>query len=354
MLTVAGARSHFDPVPGYLNAASIGLPTHEVAGALRAAINEWQHGEASPAGYDGAVAQSRDLYARLVGVPPDWVAVGSQVSPLAGMVASSLPDGARVVCVDGDFSSVVFPFLVHADRGVTVRQVPLSRLADEVAAGTDLVAFSLVMSASGTVTDAGAVAEAARRAGAITFCDLTQAAGWLPVDAGRFDITACSAYKWLCAPRGSAFLTIRPEAAQRIRPVSAGWYAGEDIWASVYGPDMHLAGDARRFNVSPAWLPWVGTAAALRLFAELDPAEVRNYDAGLADDLRGEIGLGPAGQAVVSLPDPEGRRMAALQAAGVSAAARAGNVRLAFHLWNDSADVKIAAEALRSAEPPAR
>src|SRR6266568_781149 len=156
----------------------------------------------------------------------------------------------------------------------------------------------------------------------------------MPVEASRFDITACSAYKWLCAPRGSAFMTVSPEAAGRMRPTSAGWYAGHDIWASVYGPDMHLARDAPRFDVSPAWLSWVGTVPALRLFAELDMAEVRGYDAGLADQLREELGEKPAGRAVVSLPDPSGRRMASLQAAGAAVAARAGNVRIAFHLWN--------------------
>ena len=53
------------------------------------------------------------------------VAIGSQASALVGVVAASVPDGAEVLAVDGDFASVVFPFLAHADRGVTVRHVPL-------------------------------------------------------------------------------------------------------------------------------------------------------------------------------------------------------------------------------------
>ena len=345
-MSVADARAQFEPVPGYLNAASMGLPTTGVLAALEDALDEWRRGRATPGRYDVAVAESRRLYAGLVGVDPARVAVGSQVSVLAGLVASSLPDGAEVLCVDGDFTSVIFPFLVHADRGVTVRHVPLERLAEEVRPSTDLVAFSLAMSACGTVVDGDAVAEAAADAGAATLCDLTQAVGWMPVDASRFDVTICSAYKWLCSPRGSAFATISERTAGWLRPTSAGWYAGDDVWDSIYGPRMRLAQDARRFDVSPAWLSWVGTVPALRLFAALDPAEVRAYDAALADRVREGLGLAPAGRAVVSLPDPDGDRQARLERAGAVVAARAGSVRIAFHLWNDEDDVRLVLDAL--------
>jgi selenocysteine lyase/cysteine desulfurase len=341
------ARACFERVPGYLNAASLGLPPRQVVQALTDALAQWQRGEASPAGYDAAVTEARALYASIVGVTPDRVAIGSQASVTAGTVAASLPDGAEVVCVDGDFSSMVFPFLVHADRGVTVRHASADELADAVTPGTDLVAFSLAQSACGSVVDVDAVLARAHEVGAATFCDLTQAAGWLPVDASRFDVTVCSAYKWLCAPRGAAFTTLSPEAAARLRPTSAGWYAGQDIWASCYGPGMELAADARRFDVSPAWLAWAGAVPALRLFAGLDIDEVRRYDGALADALREGLGEEPCGRPVVSLADPDGERLARLTAAGATVAARAGKVRIAFHLWNDAEDVELALRALR-------
>ena len=59
-----------------------------------------------------------------------------------------------------------------------------------------------------------------------------------------------------------------------LRPAGAGWYAGQDVWASVYGPAMRLADDARRFDVSPAWLSWVGAAPVLEAFAAADLDEV--------------------------------------------------------------------------------
>lgn len=347
---------HWDRVPGYLNVASVGVPPREVVAAMRADLERWRTGAASPAGYDGAVDAARRAYARLVGVAVERVAVGPQVSVLVGLVAASLPAGARVVVPAGEFTSVLYPFLVHADRGVTVQQVPLDGLADAVRPGVDVVAFSLVQSADGRVADVKAVTEAARLAGAMTVVDVTQAAGWFPLDAATFDVTVGGAYKWLCAPRGSAFLTVSAEVADRLRPVNAGWYAGHEPWASVYGPEMTLADDARRFDVSPAWPVWVGTAPAVEIFADLLrgddalAAAVRGHGARLADAVRQGLDLPATGLPVLALPDPDGALQVALQSAGCAVAARAGAVRMAFHVWNDEDDVDRVLGALR---PPA-
>lgn len=346
-MTLQAGRAQFSPRPGYLNAATMGVPPRAATDAMTGALAQWQRGEACAVEYDLAVNTARDLYARLVGVPASQVAVGSQVSVFAGLVAAALPDGAQVLCVEGDFTSMVFPFLAHADRGVRVRHVPIDRLAEEIQPDTDLVAFSLAQSASGAVVHGGAVATAARAVGARTFCDTTQAVGWMPVDASRFDLSVCAAYKWLCNPRGTAFLTVTPEVAAGLRPIHAGWYAGESVWESCYGPAMELAQDARRFDVSPAWLSWVGAVPALELFASLDMEQVRRHGGGLADSLLTGVGMEPCGRPVVSLPDPDGSRQQRLEAAGCTVAGRAGRVRLAFHLWNDEADVDRALSALR-------
>jgi selenocysteine lyase/cysteine desulfurase len=340
-----GPHPAFDPAPGYLNAATLGLPPRATADAVRSAVDAWQRGEACAVSYDDVVNRARALFARLVDVPASWVATGSQVAVTAGTVAASLPAGSRVVCVDGDFTSMVYPFLAQADRSVQVSHVPLEGLADAVAQGCDLVAFSLAQSADGRLVDVAAVREAAARVGALTFCDTTQAAGWLEIDAQDFDLTVCSAYKWLCSPRGTTFTTVRPDVLGRLIPVNASWYAGESIWASCYGPQMHLAGDARRLDVSPAWLSWVGTVPSLELFTQLDPAE-RRHGAVLADQLRARLDQPAQGRPVVSLPDADGALSARLAASGITVAARAGQVRIAFHLWNDEADVDQAADLL--------
>ena len=113
--------------------------------------------------------------------------------------------------------------------GVTVRFAPLEALAESISAETDLVAFSIVQSSDGRIADHAAICDAARAAGARTFADLTQSLGWLPVEADGFDFTVCHAYKWLCAPRGTAFLTVR----EGLDP------------AAVHRHDLELANAAR-------------------------------------------------------------------------------------------------------------
>lgn len=340
------AQNRFPAGAGYLAACTQGLPTHETVAAARADLARWAAGDASPADYDDAVSRARASFARLSGAPPESVAIGSQVSVLASLVAASVPDGATVLCVEGDFASMVAPFHAQAHRGVVVRSAPLEGLADAVDARTWLVAFSAVQSATGEIADIEAILEASARTGTRTFADLTQALGWLPVDASRFDVTATHAYKWLCAPRGSAFLTVGDRMLETLSPVHAGWFAGEDPWTSCYGPLERPATSARRFDVSPAWPVWPGTAAALALFDELDPAAVHAHATALGDAFADGLGLPGRGRAIVTWPDPDGTALARLGAAGLRASGRAGRARVAFHLWNTTADVEAALRAV--------
>lgn len=348
-MTLDALRSRFAPTRGYLDAATTGLPLCGTVDAMTTALTAWQAGVPDLAAYDEAVAASRSAFARLVGVPAGHVAIGSTTAALVALVAASLPACAEVVTASGDFTSVTYPFLGRGD--LVVRDVPVADLADAIGPRTAAAAFSLVQSADGAVADLDAVTAAARAAGALTVVDLTQAVGWLPVDAGRADVTVTSAYKWLCTPRGTAFLTAGDAVRERLQPLHANWYASEDVWGSVYGHDMRLARDTRRFDTSPAWLCWVGAVPALDAFADElsgdDPDAIRHHDVALADSLRAGLGLPPAGSAIVSLADPSGEVAARLAAAGLRGAGRGGRARLAFHVWNDEEDVAAALAALR-------
>lgn len=339
----------FAPVRGYLNASTMGLPPIAVVEAMQEGLAQWQAGTASPVAYDNAVASARAAYAALVGLDGANVAVGPAASVYAGLVAASLPDGAHVLAITDDFTSMLFPFKVQAerDRGICVDLVPLDELAEAVSEQTDMVVFSLAQSRNGALVDVDSVLEAAARAGARTFCDLTQAAGWYAVDAARFDLTICAAYKWLCQPRGTAYFTASDAEIAALTPVHAGWYAGESVWDSVYGPGMTLASDARRFDVSPSWLSWVGAAAAGPLFAQSPITTLGAHGIGLANDFRSRLGLELAATPVVSMPDRDGSKAHACAAAGITIASRAQAVRIAFHLWNTTDDVDLIEGALR-------
>jgi selenocysteine lyase/cysteine desulfurase len=338
------AIDSFDDPRGYLAVASMGLPPKQAVAALRADLESWAHANRDPQGYDDVIARTRADYARLVGVSADRVAIGSQTSVMVSLFAAAVPDGAEVLCVDGDFSSIVFPF--ENGRGIRARSVPLDALADSISDDTWLVSFSLVQSATGQVADVSAILAAAQRHDAFTFCDTTQAAGAHPVDAALFDATVCHAYKWLCSPRGVAFLTLSERFGRQLTPIQAGWYAGDDVWQSCYGPDMHLATDARRFDVSPAWQAWIGAEQSIRLFAGLDIDEVWARTAGLGDRLCDALELPRQHQAIVTWPDADGADLRALIDAGIRVSGRAGRLRASFHLWNDESDVAAVVAAL--------
>jgi len=341
--TLATLRAQFPDAAGYLAACTVGLPTAGTRAAVAADLAR----RPDVAEYSRAVDASRAHFAHLVGVSPDRVAIGSQTSVQVAMLAASVPDGAEVLVPEHEFSSLVLPF-VHAGRGIHVRTAPLTRLADEIRPGTALVAFSLVQSASGEVADLDAIVAAAARFGARTVCDATQAVGWMPVSAASVDALLCHAYKWLCCPRGVAFLTLREEYARALTPVQAGWYAGDDPWTSCYGGDADLAGCARRFDVSPAWQAFVGAEPALAAFAAADIAEVHSWTTQLAAAFRGRMNLPEPvrASAIVTWPDADGCDLARLTAAGITASGRNGSARVAFHVFNDAADVDRAAAAL--------
>ena len=342
----------FPRARGYLNTASLGLPPTPVGEALAAAIETWSAGAADPPGYDAVVAAARESFAGLVGVPASSVAVGSQVSGFVGLVAASLPAGSVVVCPEGEFTSVLFPFLVQQPRGVTVRVVPFASLAEAITPDVAAVAFSLVRSNDGRLADLEGITAAATAAGVLILVDATQAAGWLPIRAGEIDVLVAGAYKWLLSPRGTAFMTVRPGLLDQIVPAHAGWYAGGQPWDSIYGMPLRLAADARRFDLSPAWLSWVGTAPALGVIAGLGIEAIHRHDTALAASCSRALGLPFAGSAIVSVPLAAGFDPGRLE--GITAAMRAGNLRLCFHLYNTPDDVDRVVDALQGwIRPPA-
>lgn len=340
--------SHLSPdlwaaQPGWLNTASYGLPPTVAFDAMQAALTDWRVGATSWEGWGESVERSRESFARLVGVPVSWVSTGSVVAQMLAPIAAALAPGSTILAPQEEFTSNLFPYLVH--ETAAVRTVPAAELVAAIDEDVQLVAFSLVQSATGAVADLDEVCAAARAVGALVVVDATQAVGWLPVDASAADVLLCGAYKWLMSPRGSAFAVIRPEVAERITPLAANWYAGRDVHDSYYGPPLRLAEDARRFDISPAWFSWVGTAPALELIEAIGIPAIHEHDVALANRFRAGLDLPPGDSAITLVEVPDAERK--LAAAGVRAATRAGSVRASFHAYSTEDDVDRALAALR-------
>lgn len=332
-------RAEFAPKNTYLNTASTGLLPVRAVDAMRAGVESVAAGQ--PQDMFADVEAARSAFARLAGVSDRRVAAGASVAVYTGLIAASLPAGAEVLTAEADFTSVVNPFHVRGD--LKVRTVPLERIAESVRPGTALVAVSAAQSADGRVADLAAIRDAARTHGARTYVDVSQAAGWLPIEADAYDFVSSVAFKWLVCPRGVAFLVV-PEDLGGLTPVFAGWVAGERPWDSCYGPVEELAHSARRFDESPSLFSYAGARRSLALIEELGVDTVRAHDLALADRFRAgldRLGHRPVpapGSPIVSVPEL-GHRQAELSRAGVEVSDRAGNLRAAFHLYNTPADV---------------
>jgi selenocysteine lyase/cysteine desulfurase len=333
----------WEPAHVYLNTASYGLPPRSAVEAVQRVIEEWQGGRSPWESWTQEVGVARERFARLVGCRAEEVATGATVSEFVGLVAASLPTGGRVVVPEVEFTSNLFPWLVHAGR-LAVETVPLEALADAVNDSTTLVAVSAVQSSNGWVTDLGAVAEACRRHDARLFVDATQACGWLPLADHDYDFLVAHSYKWLLSPRGATFFVVRKERLDELTPLHASWWAGDDPYGAYYGPPLRLAENARRFDTSPAWFSWVGAAPALEVLERIGVERIHGHNVELANRFRGGMELEPGASAIVSVDVENGAER--LARAGIRAATRAGGLRVSFHVYNTADDVDAALAAL--------
>ncbi|MFE7135734.1 aminotransferase class V-fold PLP-dependent enzyme [Streptomyces sp. NPDC057638] len=340
--------AEFAPETTYLNTSTCGLLPVRAADAMAALARELTGGRPGGAGDMETVDAVRESFARIVGVGADRVAVGGSVSVHTGLIAASQRPGAEILVPEGEYGSLVTPFVTRGD--LRLRQAPLERLADAVRPETALVAFSSVQSADGRIADLDAVRAAAAAHGARTLVDASQAAGWLDNPAGRWDYTVTGGFKYLMCPRGVSFLTVTEDAQRTLLPLHAGTFAARRLWESVYGPIDDLAPTARRYDEPPAFLPYHGAERSLALIEEIGTEAVGAHATALAGYTRTALtGLGhtpvPGDSAIVTVPGLE-HRVPDLARAGVLAAGRAGGLRLSFHLYNSRADADRALEVL--------
>lgn len=335
----------WDPEPGWLNTASYGLPPRPAWEALQAVLSDWRVGATSWEPWDESTTRARESFARLIGADAADVFVGGTVSGAIAPIANALPDGAKVLTDDVEFTSDVFPWKVHEDRDVELIAVPGTELVGAIRPGIDVVAVSAVQSSTGAVLDLPAVVAASKEIDALVVIDASQAAGWLPLTVAGIDALVVHTYKWLMSPRGAALGYLSPRLQELCRPSAAGWYAGRNTHDSYYGTRMDLAPGARKFDQSPAWFSFVGAAPALELVEQIGVETINRHNVELANEFRAGLGLPPSNSAIVSTNLAGAEE--AFATAGIRAAVRDGKLRASFHIYTTLADVQQALTALK-------
>ena len=106
---------------------------------------------------------------------------------------------------------------------------------------------------------------------------------------------------------------------------------------------------AARFDVSLAWLVWVGAVASLRSLVEWSGSGAFERVRELARRLADGVGAAPPASTLVCLPatDVEAARRA-LDEAGIRASVRGAGLRLAPHVYNTEGDIEAAINAIGS------
>ena len=154
----------------------------------------------------------------------------------------ALQPGDEVLTTDQEYGACDATFRVVCDRtGAVIRRVavPLPfepaafvpRLMAAVTPRTKLIFASHVVSTTALVFPVAELCARAREAGIPTLIDGAHAPGLIDLDLAVVgaDYYTGNCHKWLCAPKGSAFLQVRREhqAALQGGIVSWGWLADE-------------------------------------------------------------------------------------------------------------------------------
>ncbi len=185
--------------------------------------------------------------------------------------------------------------------------------------------------------------------GLVSIVDGAHAPGQLPLDIEALgaDVYVGNCHKWLCAPKGSAFLWVRPEVQPRIESLAVGW--GYDEGSTF------LTRNERLRTRDPA--AYLAVPAAIRWLEEHgEPERCRGLAAEAAQRIRALTGLPavePFAQMVaceLSACDPEElqRRLLERHSIEVFVKARGKRIllRASFQVYNDADDIGFLVDAL--------
>lgn len=257
MCSMNNLRSLFqlDPDVVFLNHGSFGAtprPVFEV-------YQEWQRRlERQPVHFLAAelpdlLAEARAVLAGYVGAAADDVAFIPNATFGVNLIARSLPlgPGDEVLTTNHEYGACdhVWQFLSQK-QGFVYRQqlLPLPVPAAEaiveqfwqgVTERTKVIFISHISSATAVHFPIEQICARARQAGILTIIDGAHTIGQIPLDMAAIDADfyLSNAHKWLCSPKGSAFIYARWDRKPLLEPLVVSWGWGENKQFS-YGSNL--------------------------------------------------------------------------------------------------------------------
>jgi isopenicillin-N epimerase len=270
------ARRHWAFEPGlvFLNHGSFGACPAPVRAAQQALVERMERNPVAFLGRESGalLRQARQALGRMVGAEADDLAWVPNSTTGVNLVAHSvaLAPGDEVLGTDHEYGACVATWQ-RACRRQGARYVSVAvplpfepggfagRVWAAVTPRTRLIFLSQVTSTTALVFPLAELCRRAHEAGIAVLVDAAHVPGQLPLhlDETGADFTVGNTHKWLCAPKGSAFLHVRRDRHALIEAdvVSWGYVAAEAGTAAGHTGFAAYTGD----TLLEQRLQWQGT-----------------------------------------------------------------------------------------------
>jgi selenocysteine lyase/cysteine desulfurase len=358
---VLAVRSRFPVLASkiYLNSCSQGALSDAVEDGFREYIASW-HAHGSP--WDIWVEKyeaARSQFATFIGATAGEVAVVPYASAGINSVASALTFDQRRKIVLGEFE---FPTMGHIwlaqqKRGAQVEfvsavgdRIPTAGYERAIDRNTLIVPVTGICFMNGFRSAVREIVQLAHANGALVMLDDYQDCGTRRVNvrSADLDFYVTGTLKYLLGPPGLAFLYVRKELIESLRPTITGWFAQTDPFAFDV-KRLDLAPSARRFEAGSPAVPNIYAAMrGISLLQEIGLDNVSEHIAGLVRalmmgahklGLRAKTPADSVGPLCVLQCKDAGALVQKLSANGIVCSSRHDGLRLSFHVYNTLDDV---------------
>lgn len=174
---------------------------------------------------------------------------------------------------------------------VTTHEALVEGLWSAVTPRTRVVFLSHITSPTALGLPVAEICRRARAAGILSIVDGAHAPGQIDLDLPALgaDVYVGACHKWLCAPKGSAFLHARREIQPRLEPLVVSWGWGDETIPPRPGMGETLFVSHHEWQGTRDIAAFLATPAAIRFQAEHDWPSVRRACRALAAETRKRI-----------------------------------------------------------------